>query len=71
MAYVNSSRAASLGLADRIAALFKGMTEAMERRRVYNRTLRELRALSTRELADLGIHRSMITRVAMEAAYGK
>lgn len=40
-------------------------------RLVYARTLRELRALSARELADLGIPRSMITRLAAEAAWGK
>lgn len=71
MAYVNSSRSASLGLRDRLGAMVKSVAEALERRRMYNRTLRELRALSNRELADLGIHRSMITRVALEAAYGK
>lgn len=71
MAYVNSSRAASLGFSERISAMIKSVSEALERRRVYHRTLRELRALSSRDLADLGIHRSMITRVALEAAYGK
>jgi uncharacterized protein YjiS (DUF1127 family) len=40
-------------------------------RLVYARTLRELRALSARELADLGIPRSMITRLAAEAAWGQ
>ncbi|MEE3316193.1 MAG: DUF1127 domain-containing protein, partial [Pseudomonadota bacterium] len=33
--------------------------------------VRELRALSGRELADLGINRSMIRRLALEAAYGE
>jgi uncharacterized protein YjiS (DUF1127 family) len=41
------------------------------RRRVYNRTHAELSQLSTRELDDLGISRSMITRLAQEAAYKK
>ncbi|WP_394328596.1 DUF1127 domain-containing protein [Rhodobacter xanthinilyticus] len=50
---------------------FAGLSEALARRKVYRQTLRELKALSARELADLGIHRSMITRVAQEAAYGK
>ncbi len=34
----------------------------------YSRTVSELNALSTRELADLGIMRSDIQRVAREAA---
>lgn len=71
MAYVSSSRAATDGFADRAAQLVKSIRESLERRRVYRQTVRELRALSSRELADLGLHRSMITRVALEAAYGK
>ena len=34
----------------------------------YNRTVTELQALSSRELADLGIARSDIGRIAREAA---
>ncbi|HBD91870.1 MAG TPA: hypothetical protein DC061_15545 [Gemmobacter sp.] len=41
------------------------------RRAIFKQTVRELNKLSTRELADLGIHRSMIHRLAQEAAYGK
>ena len=55
MSYVNTSRAVSFGFADRAAMLVKSLRDAMERRSVYNRTVRELRALSSRELADLGI----------------
>ena len=33
-------------------------------------TVRELNALTTRDLDDLGISRSMITRLAHEAAWG-
>ena len=71
MAYVNSTRDASLGLADRAVAFVKSFRVALERRRVFKQTVRELQALSNRELADLGINRAMITRVASEAAYGK
>lgn len=45
--------------------------EARARRAVYRQTVNELSNLSNRELADLGIHRSMITRIATEAAWGK
>ncbi|OCX66030.1 hypothetical protein BFP70_07885 [Thioclava sp. SK-1] len=48
-----------------------GLKDAIARRKVYNLTLRELKSLSNRELDDLGIARSMITRVAAEAAYAK
>ena len=39
------------------------------RYRLYRKTLIELSELTTRELADLGLHRSMLKRVAYEAAY--
>jgi len=71
MAYVNTTRAANNGIADRFAAIVKSVKDAAQRRRVYNQTARELNALNERELSDLGIHRSMITTIATEAAYGK
>ncbi|MFN3971933.1 MAG: DUF1127 domain-containing protein [Gemmobacter sp.] len=71
MAYLNASRAATAGLTDRIASILKSLRDASRRRAIYRQTLRELNALSSRELDDLGIHRSMITRIATEAAYGK
>lgn len=37
---------------------------------VYRRTIRELSNLSDRDLADLGLSRSMIRSLAHEAAYG-
>jgi uncharacterized protein YjiS (DUF1127 family) len=37
--------------------------------RRYNRTVNELSALSNRELADLGINRSDIYRIARAAAH--
>lgn len=71
MAYLNASSTAGFGLMDRIANTVKSVKESLHRRRVYNQTVSELRSLSTRELADLGISRSMITRIALEAAFGK
>lgn len=49
--------------------LFGRIADAFARRRVYNRTYAELNALTTRELDDLGISRSMISRLAYEAAF--
>jgi len=71
MAYVNSTRVSSHGVADRFNAVVKSVTLALHRRRTYVQTLRELTALSDRDLTDLGIGRAMITSVAREAAYGK
>ena len=58
-------------LADRFGSLFAGVKAAMARRRIYDQTVRVLRALTDRELTDLGISRSMIASIATEAAYGK
>ena len=71
MAYVNVTRAAQGGLADRFAAIVKTVKTAVSKRRKYAQTYRELNALTARELADLGIHASMIAQIAHEAAYGK
>ncbi len=38
--------------------------------RAYRQTLSELGQLTDRELADMGIHRTQITEIATEAAYG-
>jgi uncharacterized protein YjiS (DUF1127 family) len=51
-------------------APFAALGDAWAQYRVYRRTYAELNALTTRELDDLGISRSMITRLAREAAYG-
>jgi uncharacterized protein YjiS (DUF1127 family) len=57
----------------RLVARLHGLRDmlhtVLQQRAVYNRTLQELQALSNRELADLGIHRSEIPRIAAEAAF--
>ncbi|CUH76252.1 DUF1127 domain-containing protein [Tropicibacter naphthalenivorans] len=57
------------GLAARVAAAIATLRGNMARRKVFKETLRELNALSNRELADLGMGRSEIRRVAYQAAY--
>ena len=71
MAYVSSTTHTHGSIVERFSSVMKNLMASMERRRIYNQTIRELRSLSTRELADLGLNREMITRVALEAAYGK
>ncbi|WP_424831100.1 DUF1127 domain-containing protein [Ruegeria sp.] len=50
-----------------LASLIEAVKIRFVRHRVYRQTVNELSALSNRELADLGLHRSMIRRVAMQA----
>lgn len=69
MAFLTDTFSANSTFGDKIAALWTEIKEANAKRVVYNTTVRELNALSGRELADLGIHRSMIRRLALDAAY--
>lgn len=71
MAYVNTTRIARKGFADRLVMVRDLVLTAIAQRRTYLRTVAELNALTDRELADLGISRLGITEIAHEAAYGK
>ncbi|MDB5660025.1 MAG: hypothetical protein JWS10_2640 [Cypionkella sp.] len=71
MAYANTTRAVQVSASDRITGIFASISAMLARRRIYDRTIRELRQLSDRELSDLGIARSLIGEIAREAAYGK
>lgn len=56
------------GLFAQIRSLIASGKERAAKRAVYRRTLNELRMLSDRDLQDLGLHRSMIREVALDAA---
>ncbi len=76
MALLNATLSGTPGLSSptvftRVQAVLVTLKQAARRRAVYRRTVRELNALTEREMTDLGIHPSMITDVAREAAYGK
>jgi len=71
MALVNEVHSVESGLFRRLSNAVTNYREMRQRNRVFRQTRRELNALTERELADLGIARSMITRIAREAAYGK
>lgn len=62
----NIGKASGRGL---LVGGFARLADAFSRRRVYKRTYAELNALTSRELDDLGISRSMISRLAYEAAF--
>lgn len=68
MAYAVQTQTVSSNIFARGANLLTFIAERLERRRVYKQTVAELSTLSNRELADLGISRSMIRAIALEAA---
>lgn len=70
MAFANATRAGEWGLAHSFSALLARLNDRRRRARVYRQTIGELKALNDRDLADLGIARSMIEGIAAEAAYG-
>lgn len=69
MAYANANTASTM--ARRSNGIVARFLEAAAARKVYRTTLTELQGLTNRDLADLGINRSMIKSIAFEAAYGK
>lgn len=52
----------------RLGALATSLRAGMARRAVYRRTVSELDALRDRDLADLGIARSQIRSIALQAS---
>lgn len=66
---IHSGARPRTGLFVRLAGAVKKMQQRRAQGVVYRQTLRELEALSDRDLSDLGLSRSMIRRVAYEAAY--
>lgn len=71
MATLNATRTAAPGLVERILTAVSAARAEFRRYSVYRQTLRELNALTDREMADLGIHAAMIPQIAREAAWGK
>ncbi len=54
-----------------LGGIFANARAQYIRWRIYTRTRDELMSLGNRELADLGIDRSGVRAVALEAAYGE
>lgn len=71
MAYaqIGFARFDQSGLKARVQRVRDMLDARAARRDAYSRTLRELQSCSNRDLADLGIHRSEIPRIATQAAH--
>jgi len=70
MAYMNTTTANTTSVFARIAGAFEALATRYKQHRMYRETFDGLSALSNRDLADLGLSRSDIKRIAMEAARG-
>jgi uncharacterized protein YjiS (DUF1127 family) len=70
MTTVSVNSAARTGILARFADMMIRAKAAYTRYRIFRTTLAEMQELSDRELADLGLSRSMLRRSAYEAAYG-
>ncbi|UXU75264.1 MULTISPECIES: DUF1127 domain-containing protein [unclassified Paracoccus (in: a-proteobacteria)] len=68
---IHGAQRSETGLIGTISGFIANARDYMARRALYNQTVRELRGLSTRELADLGLTPSSLTSVAYEAAWGR
>jgi len=71
MAYATQTQSGSLSLLARFAEIREHASSAYHAWRIYRTTVNELNALTMSELADLGIHRSQIRSIALDAAYGQ
>ncbi len=70
MAHATAILTSHAGIVDRLFAAIDAFKTAQAKRALYRETVRELNALSTRELNDLGIARGEIRYLARTAAYG-
>ena len=69
MASYNSTHV-GIEAGNRFTAFRADLRQRFEAWKTYRNTVNELNALTNRELADLGLHRSGIRGIAMETAYG-
>lgn len=70
MAFATETRT-NATFAQKFAAFRGFVAETLGNYQTYRATVNELNALSARDLADLGLARTDIHRVAVEAAYNK
>ncbi|AZV77503.1 DUF1127 domain-containing protein [Parasedimentitalea marina] len=70
MAAIDHISRSKLSLFCAPVALAEAAWDRFTQYRLYRKTLVELSMLTRRELADLGLNRSMLKNVAHEAAYG-
>ncbi len=71
MTYNTDTGFAGTTFGERFAAFRAVLADKAAKRKVYRTTYNELSTLTDRDLNDLGLSRSMIKGISLEAAYGK
>ncbi len=71
MTYNADTGFAGTTFGERFSAFRAALADKAAKRKVYRTTYNELSTLTDRDLNDLGLSRSMIKGVSLEAAYGK
>ncbi|SHJ03533.1 Uncharacterized conserved protein YjiS, DUF1127 family [Shimia gijangensis] len=69
MAYASTYTTAQQGTADRLVGFASNLVERFKKARAFRKTMNELYGLTNAQLADMGLNRSMIRRVAYQAVY--
>ena len=69
MAYVQSEAKLKTSFFENFSTGVLNLRNRYKKYRLYSKTVSELRELSGRDLADLGLSRSMIESVAFSAVY--
>ena len=68
MAFASDNRTHTISISDRVAHMVAQVQSHRAKRKLYRETFGELNALTNAELTDIGMSRSMLRRVALEAA---
>ena len=69
MALASEYSPAKHGFAERVATFVTDLFAHLQKARAFNKAYRELAALPDAQLKDMGLHRSMIRRMAYQAVY--
>ena len=70
MAFVQTTQAARIDVSAIVRATFEEFKAARALRKKFRATVRELSAMSDRELADIGVNRYDIAGIAKAHVYG-
>jgi len=68
MAHITDIHGHGPSLSERVAMRRDALAHRAAKRKAYRKTYDELSRVSDRDLADMGIHRSMIPGIAQQAA---